>query len=296
MKPRSMLLAFAAVLLPHAGFAATGTSPEGFTPSALALPILGAEAAPEKMATATSEALVAEVAAPAVTPVFAAAPPRYEAIRYRPRYRPRERAPREQDDNWSRSRSRSSGFSQIHGGFFNPNGDGANDFVLGFRGGANLEDMFQLGLGLDWHHRSDRTLVLVSEGTLPGGGTTERSRELARSSSNLFPVMALVQFTPAGDLPVIPYFGVAGGYEVLFLSAEDFTTGEAFDATFSGWGWQAWAGAALPLSGRSRLTAEVFTNSASLERDTDDPTTGETLHEIVDLDGVGMRFGVNWGF
>ncbi len=296
MKPRSLLFALAAVLLPHAGFAATSAPAAGLMPSALALPIVGAEAPQSVATTAAGEALALDVAAaPTVSPVFAVAPPRLESIRYRPRSRPRERE--RADDGWSRSsRTRPSGFSQIHGGFFDPSGEGSNEFTLGFRGGANVEDMFQLGMGLDWQHRSDRTLVLVSEGSLPGGGSTERSRELARSSSNLFPVMALAQFTPAADLPVIPYFGIAGGYEVLFLSAEDFTTGEAFDATFQGWGWQAWAGAALPLSGRSRLTAEVFTNAASLERDTDDPTTGEPVHEIIDLDGVGMRFGVNWGF
>src|SRR5262249_1569650 len=100
---------------------------------------------------------------------------------------------------------------------------------------------------------------------------------------------------PAGDLPVVPYFGIGGGYEVLFLNAKDFQTGEKFDGTFGGWGWEAWGGAALPLSGNTRLAAEVFTNTASVERDVDDPS-GATFHEVVDLDGVGMRFGVNWGF
>ena len=48
-------------------------------------------------------------------------------------------------------------------------------------------------------------------------------------------------------------FGIGGGYEVLFLSAEDFQTGEKFDATYGGWGWQAWAGLSIPMSNRSRM-------------------------------------------
>ena len=163
-------------------------------------------------------------------------------------------------------------------------------------GGSNLDDKVQLGLGLDWQHRTDRSTAVVSEEPLPGGGTAERRLELAESSSNLFPIMAFLQVSPAGDLPVIPYFGVGGGYEVLFLNAQNFETGEKFDGTFGGWGWQAWGGAALPLGGNTRLAAEVFTNTATVERDVNDPASSATFHEVVDLDGVGMRFGVNWGF
>ena len=95
---------------------------------------------------------------------------------------------------------------------------------------------------------------------------------------------------------VIPYGGIAGGWEVLFLSADDFITGDSFDATFTGWGWQAWLGAGIPLSGQARLTGELFVNQSQPEREVTDPTTGQDFLEIVDMDGVGMRFGLAWGF
>jgi hypothetical protein len=97
-------------------------------------------------------------------------------------------------------------------------------------------------------------------------------------------------------VPFSPYFGAAAGYEVLWLRAEDFTAGTEFDATYGGFGWQAWAGASLPLGGTARVVAEVFTNQSEVGRDVEDVTTGERLRETVNVDGMGMRFGLAWGF
>jgi hypothetical protein len=213
--------------------------------------------------------------------------PRLESIRYRPRARYRER----DYDGGSHAR----GFSQVHAGFFDPDKDPPSAVLFGIRGGTSIDDRIQLGVGLDWSHRSNRVAVLVREVPLPGGGTAERQPVLARSSSNLLPMMAFLQVTPGIDLPVTPYFGIGGGYEVLFLSAEGVRPEDNFDATYGGWGWQVWGGAALPLSGRSRFNAEVFLNNSELDRDIDDPETGST-REVVPMDGIGMRFGLSWGF
>lgn len=220
--------------------------------------------------------------------------PVLESIRHRPRrWRDRDR----DRGRYEESRStRSSGFSQIHGGFFDPDGDPPSAMLLGVRAGASLDEKFQLGFGLDWSHRSDRTAAVVTEVPIPGGGVAEQQRVLARSSSNLLPMMAFLQVTPGSDLPLSPYFGVAGGYEVLFLDAEDFETGEEFEATYGGWGWQVWGGATAQLSGRTRLAAEVFWNDAELERDIDDPESGLGLREVIPQDGLGMRVGLSWGF
>jgi hypothetical protein len=210
-----------------------------------------------------------------------------EAIRYRPR-RHRGRSWGDTDGGGSR------GFGQIHGGFFDPDGDLSNGVLFGFRIGSSFDERLHLGVGMDWNHRSDRQTSVVQEVPIPGGGTAERRLELSRSSSDLFPIMASLEVSPGGRLPVIPYFGVGGGYEVLFVSAEDFTTGEEFDATYGGWGWQAWAGIGFPLSSTNRINAEVFLNNADVDRDVDDPAG--TFKEIISMDGVGMRFALNWGF
>jgi hypothetical protein len=221
-----------------------------------------------------------------------------EAIRYRPRrWRDRDRdRDRDRGRYYEDRGSRASGFSQIHGGFFDPDGEPPSAMLFGVRAGANLDDVFQLGFGLDWSHRSDRSTVVTTDVPLPGGGTAQRQTVLAQSSSNLVPMMAFLQLSPGVDLPVAPYFGLAGGYQVLFLDAENFETGEQFEATYDGWGWQLWGGATMPLSGRTRLAAEVFWNEADLDRDVDDPSSGRTLREVIPQEGLGMRFGLSWGF
>src|SRR5262249_43484529 len=152
-----------------------------------------------------------------------------------------------------------------------------------------------LGAQVDWHHKSDRETQIVSTGPGPGGETIVTNRDLARSSSDLLPMMGYLQLN-MGRLAISPYVGVAGGYEVLFLSAEDFATGEDFNGTFDGFGWQAWGGASISLSGPARLNAEVFINRGELDRDTHDPATGETFRESIDVDGAGIRGGVSFSF
>jgi hypothetical protein len=215
----------------------------------------------------------------------------YESVRYRPRrgsYQGR-------DDNY-RGGSNSRGVGQIHAGFFDPDGAPQSGALFGFRGGQLIDDNVQLGVGVDWRHESANASAVSQEAPGPGGTIIVTRQDLARSSSNLFPVMGYLQAQGPSSMAVIPYIGVGGGYEVLFLSAEDFTTGEQFDGTFGGWGWQLWAGAAVPMSSRARITGEVFMNNAELNREVDDPTTGQTLRQSVDMDGLGLRLGLSWGF
>jgi opacity protein-like surface antigen len=214
----------------------------------------------------------------------------YESVRWRPRH---WRNPERED----RSSGKSDGFSQIHAGFLDPDGDEASNlFVAGFRAGGNLDKHVQMGLGVDWGYQSQEQTEIVSREPLPGGGTTERRIELARSSSHLFPVMANLQVTPGDADAMHPYFGIGGGYEWLFLNAEDFVTGDKFDATYGGWGWQAYAGLAIPLSHNSSINVEGFRNTAKVERDVADPISGQIYKEQVDLAGFGLRAGLGWGF
>lgn len=211
---------------------------------------------------------------------------RYESSRYRPR---RERY-RE------RSSSRARGVSQLHAGFLDPDGDASSGFLLGFRGGQQIDDMIQIGLGVDWRHKAGRSTEVLQESIGPGGETIVTRRDISSYSSNLFPGIAYLQLSGPTDMGIVPYVGVAASWQVLFLNANDFQTGQSFDATYDGFGWQLWGGAAIPMSGRSRLVGEVFLNNADLGRDVTDGGTGSSFRESVSMNGVGGRFGVTWGF
>jgi hypothetical protein len=213
----------------------------------------------------------------------------YESITYRPRY---DRPRRYRDE--SRSSGGSSTVSQLHVGFFSPSEFSSSGLLLGFRGGVAPDEHVQIGVDVDWHYKSENQTDVVSQQTLPTGGSSQVKRVLSRASSNLIPVLGYLQVSGDHTMPIIPYAGAGVGYEAYFLSAADFNTGAHFDAEFGGFAWQAWAGAQVPLSGRSRLVGEVFMNQADLGRDVD--ILGVAYRESVNLNGAGMRFGVNWGF
>ena len=213
----------------------------------------------------------------------------FESITYRPRYG----RPRSYHED-SGSQGGSSAVSQLHIGFFSPSEFSSSGVLFGFRGGVSPDEHIQIGVDVDWHYKAERQTDVVSQQSLPTGGSAQVKRVLSSASSNLIPVLAYLQVGGDRSLPVIPYAGVGVGYEAYFLSADDFNTGAHFDAQYGGFAWQAWGGAQVPLSGRSRLVGEVFVNQADLGRDVD--ILGLTYRETVNLNGAGMRFGVSWGF
>jgi len=231
------------------------------------------------------ESVSIELDAPVYHSVLHVTGARYESSRYRPRRSSSRRG------GW-----RARGVSQVHAGFLDPDGPPDAGFLAGFRGGQRLDDVVEIGLGIDWRTKSGRATEVVQESIGPGGETIVVRRDVSSYSSNLFPLMAYLQISGPSHLTLVPYAGVAASWQVLFLDAHEYSTGQKFDATFDGFGWQLWGGVALPLTGRSRLVGEVFMNQADLHRDLYDPFLGEDIRETVSVDGVGARFGMNWGF
>ena len=49
------------------------------------------------------------------------------------------------------------------------------------------------------------------------------------------------------------------------------------------------------MASQTRLAAEVYTNTADVSRDVDDPTTGHTVKEIIGVNGVGRAVRIELG-
>ena len=263
--------------------------------SALASPVTSTATSSLAISTLDFTPLVATIV-PAGTPIGGSSeadyrtfnphgdPYRNDAIRYRERgYRNRRYGAVESP-------------AQIHLGFFDPDGNGATSFLLGLRGGPLVSPNVQIGGGVDWIYRSDDNTVVAGTPYQQGGTTITPTRVLSRASTNLFPFTLFLQVMGDENQRVIPYGGIAGGWEALFLSADDFTTNQSFDATYTGWGWQAWLGAGLPLSGQARVNGEVYVNESEPEREVTDALSGQTFREQVKANGVGMRLGLQFGF
>jgi len=188
--------------------------------------------------------------------------------------------------------------TQIHAGFFDPTDDLDAGFDCGFRMGPQVDPHVQFGVAMDWWHRAEEDEVAIGSYDGPGG-TVEERLLLSKSTLDLVPLLAFVQVGGDENMSVIPYAGVGVGYEWLFMTADDYYYGESYDETFGGFGWQAWGGVAIPLSGRTRLTGEVFYNGCEAGSDMDvylDEYGPVTVRDIVKLNGVGARFGLAWGF
>jgi len=196
---------------------------------------------------------------------------------------------------WGRHGEGSS-VSQVHVGFYDPDGNPSRRFLLGLRGGPMIDSHIMLGIGADWAHQSDVTSSVIQHQTAPDGTPITVRQDLSRASTDFVPLIAFAQISADDDMPIIPFFGIGGGYEFMSLSGDDFQNNTSFDATYGGWGWQLWGGAAYPLSGRSRLTGELYVNNAELGRDVTDNVTGVGYRETVNANGIGVRVGIAWGF
>ena len=103
----------------------------------------------------------------------------------------------------------------------------------------------QIGVAMDWWHRSENQEVAL--GTYEGpGGSGESRLVLSQSTRDLVPILAFVQVSGDENMSVIPYGGFGVGYEWLFLTSDDYVANESFDQTFGGFGWQVWGGAGHP--------------------------------------------------
>lgn len=265
--------ALAAALLPVAAAASPGASGGLLHNPSFMMPLVSAT---------PTTVVAAQVTAP---PTLALATPFVGGVGYRPRAY-RSRSPVMPTT------------TQVHAGFFDPTDGFSAGFVGGFRMGPQVDPRVQVGLAIDWWHRSESTTMDLGELQLPVGSGDSRL-VLSRASADLMPVLAFVQVSGDENMPIIPYGGFGVGYEWLFLTGDDYWNNESYDQTFGGFGWQAWGGAGIPLDGRTRINGEVFYNGSEVGSDVDVYIPGigpATVRDVVKMNGLGMRFGVCWGF
>ena len=194
------------------------------------------------------------------------------------------------------------GYFDLHGGVFEfmspgatrPNGARASDF--GMKLGFNAGPAVRLGTLLDWQYRSESNTVPVSTTPGPGGTTISNSVDLGSGTSSLVPWMGFLEISPAPRSPISPYVGIAGGYEWLNLHATRSDIPVAFDANYGGWGWQAWGGMAFKLGPAVRMTGEVYGNFCNVWRNAFDVDLNAVTRETVNVDGAGVRAGLQFLF
>lgn len=293
MKRRPMCVAFAALLMVLTATTARDSArASGFEPGAGFILEAGAAALASHFEPKRSDAPASEaqyqprILPPNHPPI---GPPVPAQSRYQPRM-PADHPPIAPHREYPR------GFGQIHSGVMDPEGQLGPAFVLGGRFGTQINPMVQLGLGVDWRHKSGQATEVIQEGVGPGGEPVTLYRDLNKFTSDLVPGMLYLQISLPASLWIAPYVGAGAGWQVLFLSADDYQSATSFDATYDGFGWQAWAGAGLRLSGHTRLFGEVFYNEADLSRNVYDYALDVNYRETIRTEDVGARGGLSFGF
>lgn len=182
----------------------------------------------------------------------------------------------------------------VRGGFFDADDVSENDWLVGLKVSGEVANNLSLGVSTDLHRRSDAERARIEEFRDPAGNLVRTTVTTFESSSNLIPILGVVEmrFPSAGFQP---YVGLGAGYEVLVVDGTDFATGNDFSDTFGGFGWQAHGGISFPLGGTTRLVGEGFWNHSTVTRKIRDEFTGERVKEEIDVNGAGLRAGLAFG-
>ena len=173
----------------------------------------------------------------------------------------------------------------MNGGLFAPIETNAPSPTIGVRLGRRLGAHLQGGLLVDWTF--ERKNVEQPVNGLPG---LQPQLILARADGSLVPMMAFFEVSLTEKRFLVPYAGVAAGYEWLFLTANDYVTGASASATYTNFAWQGWGGMGIRLDPGLRVDFELSYNGGSLERDAPD---NPGLREAVRVNGVGAKVGLD---
>jgi hypothetical protein len=173
----------------------------------------------------------------------------------------------------------------LYGGLFVPIDVNAPSPTIGMRLGRRLGAHLQFGLLVDWIY--ERKNLEQPLNTLPG---LQPNLILARADGQLVPAMLFFEVSLTEKRFLVPYGGIAAGYEWLMLKASDYRTDQSASATYSNIAWQGWGGLGIRLDPGLRVDVELNYNGGSLERDS---PTSSGLREAVLVNGVGARVGLD---
>lgn len=206
---------------------------------------------------------------------------------------PRRTARRSTRTDW-RSRE-PQGWLQIRGGGYDSENVSKDDWTLGLKFVGNVAPTVRLGAAIDLMRRENSDRTIVTEYRDASGNPVRSEVTTGEAESNLVPLMAVAEVvfpTPA----IQPYVGIAGGWEFLNVQAVDYESGTEYEADYDGPGWQIYGGVGFALARRFQLSAEVFHNESTVERRVVDPFAGVAYDERIDVDGTGLRAGLNFAF
>lgn len=206
---------------------------------------------------------------------------------YRRRYRDRNR------DNYE-NHYNPTYFGSLGAGGFDPDKQPGNGLWVNGELGSEVGDALDLGVRVNWYHRTSGQSEVVSTYTDPAGNVGQRVVETSSVETNLVPAMAIVRvrFPVASEFQ--PYVGGGIGWEWLTVSGTD-ANGFDFQDDYDGFGGQVFAGLNVGVSPNMGLYGEGLWNKSTVSARFFDPVLGDIKDEI-DMDGLGLHGGLRFKF
>jgi len=179
-------------------------------------------------------------------------------------------------------------------GTFNPR-DAKAGLLMGISTGRQVDERVDFGIGADLFIRRFTQKTAVAE--VDSLGQISPSIEQIEISYSMYglPIMVHIDARILPNAPVIPYVGLAGGYELLFSREANYLNGTKDNRLYGGFGWQAMIGAEYPLGSSSAILGEILYNGCTLSRSQGSSEAGFPLHEELNFSGLGFRIGMRLG-
>lgn len=187
------------------------------------------------------------------------------------------------------------GWFTMRGGIFDADGVTEDDFVLGLKITGRVGNGMHMGISTDWQYHEVTYVERVDQYSGPGGAPVEVTVTSHEVESHLIPMMAVFEWRPRFG-PIQPFIGSGLGYEILVVETLDYRTGYEYQDDFGGFGWQPYGGVAFTFGRAFQLVTEVYGNLSTVERTVRDYQTGYLAEQQVDVDGIGLRAGLAFGF
>jgi hypothetical protein len=186
-------------------------------------------------------------------------------------------------------------FANLGVGSFDPSSQPGRGFYFNGAVGSEINDAMDLGLSVQWYHRSTGGSQVISEFQDPAGNTGQRVIETSDVTTDLVPVMGFLRVRIPVSGSVQPYVGAGLGWEWLTVDGID-DQGFAFSDDYDGVGAQFFGGANFAVAPNASLYGEAIWNASTVSTEFYDSFYGGTVRDEIDMDGLGLHAGLRFRF
>ena len=186
-------------------------------------------------------------------------------------------------------------FANLGVGSFDPSSQPGRGFYFNGAIGSEINDAMDLGLSLQWYHRSTGGSQIISEFEDPAGNVGQRVIETSDVTTDLVPMMGFLRVRVPVTGSVQPYVGAGIGWEWLTVDGTD-DQGFAFSDDYNGVGAQFFGGANIGVSPNASVYGEAIWNASTVSAEFYDSFYGGTVRDEIDMDGLGLHAGLRFRF